>query len=92
MLLSNWEDQIVYGPTKAQDKPDIPVDDSIQQFELAAPLNEALESGLWTQSIIWGPHAPFRDFTQIVEPEEESVSEEKPAGASSGKSPLSRGS
>ncbi len=30
-----------------------------------APVNKALESGAWTQSIIWGPRAPFRDFTQI---------------------------
>lgn len=55
-------------------------DDSIQQYELAAPLNENLESGLWTQSIIWDPRTPFRDFTQIVEPEEEAVPEERPSG------------
>ncbi len=30
-----------------------------------APVNKALESGGWTQSIIWSPRAPFRDFTQI---------------------------
>ena len=30
-----------------------------------APVNKALESGAWTQSIIWSPRAPFRDFTQI---------------------------
>jgi transcription initiation factor TFIID subunit 1, fungi type len=29
------------------------------------PVNKALESGAWTQSIIWGPRVPFRDFTQI---------------------------
>ena len=58
------------------------LDDSIQQYELAAPINEALESGSWTQSIIWGPRAPFRDFTQIVEPEEEVVPEEKASGKS----------
>jgi transcription initiation factor TFIID subunit 1 len=30
-----------------------------------APVNKSLESGAWTQSIIWSPRAPFRDFTQI---------------------------
>jgi hypothetical protein len=30
-----------------------------------APVNKALESGAWTQSIIWSPRVPFRDFTQI---------------------------
>ncbi|KAJ3519520.1 hypothetical protein NM688_g9291 [Phlebia brevispora] len=84
VLLSNWEDQIVYGPPKKDDdeKPKPaprPLDDSIQQYELAAPLNEALESGLWTQSIIWGPRTHFRDFTQIVEPEEEIIPEPQPA-------------
>lgn len=30
-----------------------------------APVNKALESGAWSQSIIWSPRVPFRDFTQI---------------------------
>jgi len=32
---------------------------------LTNPLNKVLESGAWTQSIIWGPNFPFRDFTQL---------------------------
>ncbi len=47
--------------------------------DLTAPLNEGLESGAWTQSIIWSPRAPFRDFTKVVQNEEE-VPEERPAG------------
>jgi hypothetical protein len=29
------------------------------------PVNSALESGLWTQSIIWDRRTPFLDFTQL---------------------------
>ena len=54
------------------------IDESILQYELAAPINEALESGAWTQSIIWSPRTPFRDFTQVVEPEDDTVTEERP--------------
>lgn len=32
---------------------------------LTTPANKALESGAWTQSIIWSPKAPFRDWTQL---------------------------
>ncbi|THV07607.1 hypothetical protein K435DRAFT_709654 [Dendrothele bispora CBS 962.96] len=62
VLLSNWEDQIIYEPditentnsrTNATDK------------NLTTPVNKALESGSWTQSIIWDPDAPFKDFTQL---------------------------
>lgn len=59
VLLSNWEDQIAFEP---ENEPP-PVDPS--RTDLMAPVNKALESGAWTQSIIWGPRAPFRDFTQI---------------------------
>jgi transcription initiation factor TFIID subunit 1, fungi type len=33
--------------------------------DLSTPANKVLESGAWTQSIIWGPNTPFRDFTQL---------------------------
>ncbi|KAH9065639.1 TAF1 transcription initiation factor TFIID subunit TAF1 [Lactarius vividus] len=59
VLLSNWEDQIAFEP---ENEPP-PVDPL--RTDLMAPVNKALESGAWTQSIIWGPRAPFRDFTQI---------------------------
>ena len=59
VLLSNWEDQIAYEPENEPPS----VDPS--RTDLMAPVNKALESGAWTQSIIWGPRAPFRDFTQI---------------------------
>lgn len=33
--------------------------------EIMTPANEVLESGVWTQSIIWDSKTPFRDFTQL---------------------------
>ncbi len=42
----------------------------------AAPVNNALESGTWTQSIIWDSKTPFRDFTQM-EPEEDDEDENR---------------
>ncbi|KAI0308313.1 TAF1 transcription initiation factor TFIID subunit TAF1 [Multifurca ochricompacta] len=59
VLLSNWEDHIAYEP-----KNDPPLVESTQT-DLMVPVNKALDSGAWTQSIIWSPRAPFRDFTQI---------------------------
>ena len=59
VLLSNWEDQIAYEPEND------PPSAEPTRTDLMAPVNKALESGAWTQSIIWGPRAPFRDFTQI---------------------------
>ncbi|KAI9454161.1 TAF1 transcription initiation factor TFIID subunit TAF1 [Lactarius psammicola] len=59
VLLANWEDQIAFEPENEPPS----VDPS--RTDLMAPVNKALESGAWTQSIIWGPRAPFRDFTQI---------------------------
>ena len=47
---------------------------------LTMPLNKALESGAWTQSIIWSPRAPFRDFTQLELNEEEAVQDERHPG------------
>ncbi|KAI0257021.1 hypothetical protein BJV78DRAFT_1357186 [Lactifluus subvellereus] len=59
VLLSNWEDQIAYEPEND------PPSAEPTRTDLMAPVNKALESGSWTQSIIWSPRAPFRDFTQI---------------------------
>lgn len=47
-----------------------------------APVNKGLESGAWTQSIIWGPRVPFRDFTQIeFNNGDDIIPEERPAGS-----------
>lgn len=59
VLLSNWEDQIVYEPVNAFPQHTLP------ENNLTTPANKALESGAWTQSIIWSPTAPFKDFTQL---------------------------
>ncbi|TFY75997.1 hypothetical protein EWM64_g8012, partial [Hericium alpestre] len=59
VLLSGWENQIVYEPEN------VPIHREAPRTDLTTPVNEALESGAWTQSIIWSPRAPFRDFTQI---------------------------
>jgi hypothetical protein len=49
---------------------------------LTNPVNKALESGDWTQSIMWGPKVPFRDFTQLeFNHEDDVVPEERPPGA-----------
>lgn len=59
VVLSNWEDQIMYGPSdKAAGLASAP-------NVVTQPMNKALESGAWAQSIIWDKHTPFRDFTQI---------------------------
>ncbi|KNZ74154.1 Putative transcription initiation factor TFIID 111 kDa subunit [Termitomyces sp. J132] len=80
VLLSNWEDQIVYEPhpSSAGSTPST-------EHNLTTPVNKALESGAWTQSIIWGPNAPFKDFTQLefnheddVNPEERNVETVRP--------------
>ncbi|KAF7339271.1 putative transcription initiation factor TFIID subunit [Mycena sanguinolenta] len=73
VLLSNWEDQIIFEPeNKPPSKPemsDAPVESADLKVHtvnnLTTPANKALESGAWTQSIIWGPRAPFKDFTQL---------------------------
>ncbi|OCH96444.1 atypical/TAF1 protein kinase [Obba rivulosa] len=73
VLLSNWEDQIIYDP---QD--DVPVLNLPNRTDLTTPLNKALDSGVWTQSIIWSPRVPFRDFTQLELNEEDLAQEERP--------------
>ena len=75
MLLSNWEDQIIYSPEAKSAAL------SNNQNSLTTPLNKALDEGSWTQSIIWGPGAPFRDFTQLELNEEDIVQEERQQGA-----------
>ncbi|KAF9502429.1 TAF1 transcription initiation factor TFIID subunit TAF1 [Pleurotus eryngii] len=59
VLLSNWEDQIMYDPAPASQH------SQTTERSLTTPINKVLESGAWTQSIIWSPRAPFRDFTQL---------------------------
>ncbi|KZT08547.1 uncharacterized protein LAESUDRAFT_675751 [Laetiporus sulphureus 93-53] len=73
VLLSNWEDQIVYEPEE-----DSAMGPANNPADLTTPQNQALESGLWTQSIIWSPRAPFRDFTQLELNEEDISVEERP--------------
>ncbi len=76
VLLSNWEDQIVYEPSADQHR-HLPL--SGPEHNLTTPINKALESGSWTQSIIWSPQAPFRDFTQLeLNHENDAVPEERP--------------
>lgn len=73
VLLSNWEDQIIFEPeNKPPSKPEIsdaPAENANLKVpavnNLTTPANKALESGAWTQSIIWDPRAPFKDFTQL---------------------------
>jgi len=71
VLLSNWEDQIIYEPEFTFAQPVAP------EKNLTTPANKDLESGIWTQSIIWSPDAPFRDFTQLEIHDEDLVPEEK---------------
>lgn len=78
VLLSNWENEIMYGPEDVHELPAIK-SETQQDTNLTTPVNAALESGAWTQSIIWSPKAPFRDFTQLELHEEDIVPEEKPA-------------
>lgn len=85
VLLSNWEDQIMYEP-----KMDVDEDGRSHtaadlapttQTSLTNPVNKTLESGDWTQSIIWGPKVPFRDFTQLeFNHEDDVVPEERQPG------------
>ncbi|KAJ6575353.1 TAF1 transcription initiation factor TFIID subunit TAF1 [Mycena capillaripes] len=90
VLLSNWEDQIIFEPeNKPASKPQL--EESVDNIKvpsvnnLTTPANKALESGAWTQSIIWNPRAPFKDFTQLefnheddVIPEERSTETVRP--------------
>lgn len=54
---------------------------TLEDNNLTTPVNKALESGAWTQSIIWSPNAPFRDFIQL-ELNEEDIVEDHPQGSS----------
>ncbi|KAI5897841.1 uncharacterized protein SCHCODRAFT_02610400 [Schizophyllum commune H4-8] len=85
VLLSNWEDQIVYDPESGPTAHSSKAFDMHADTSLNARLNDKVESGAWTQSIIWGPHQPFRDFTQLefnheddVVPEERQVEQTRP--------------
>ncbi|KDR85407.1 hypothetical protein GALMADRAFT_234262 [Galerina marginata CBS 339.88] len=76
VLLSNWEDQIVYEPQQSGHLQPL---STAQENDLTTPINKALESGSWTQSIIWSPKAPFRDFTQLeFNHEDDVIPEERP--------------
>ncbi|KIM19627.1 hypothetical protein M408DRAFT_334323 [Serendipita vermifera MAFF 305830] len=57
--LSTWEDSIMY------DAKTLPKTQPAPRPSLTAPTNTNLESGNWTQSIIWDSKTPFRDFTQV---------------------------
>ena len=70
--ITNWNEKIVWEPTGEDSEPVLPGSD------LSTPLNKALESGVWTQSIIWGPREPFRDFSQLELHEQDLVQEERP--------------
>lgn len=75
ILLSNWEDQIAFEPNEqTHSQESVPADRS-----LTNPTNKVLESGAWTQSIIWNPTVPFRDFTAL-ELNEEEIPEERLPG------------
>jgi len=62
VLLSNWEDQIIYEPDNVENITSRAISN---EKNLTTPVNKVLESGSWTQSIIWDPDAPFKDFTQL---------------------------
>ena len=67
----------MYGPEDVHQLPAIK-SETQQDSNLTTPVNAALESGAWTQSIIWSPKAPFRDFTQLELHEDDVIPEEKP--------------
>lgn len=76
VLLSNWENQIIYEPDDEDGSPSQP---AVSQAGLTNPLNKSLESGVWTQSIIWGSRVPFREFTQLELNDEDLVQEDRPS-------------
>ena len=77
VLLSDWESQIIYDMDTGEHNMDISQDadgpstahaefnPNKKAEEVMTPANEVLESGDWTQSIIWDSKTPFRDFTQL---------------------------
>lgn len=83
ILLSDWESQILYAPENkdcimnGKDTSVVPSSHytpNKKAEEVMTLANETLESGVWTQSIIWDSKTPFRDFTQL-EIKEEPVTE-----------------
>ncbi|KAL5533957.1 hypothetical protein ACEPAG_417 [Sanghuangporus baumii] len=72
VLLSNWEDQIIYEPDYDQGH-----HTSRPKEVVTAPVNHALEDGSWMQSIVWDSKTPFRDFTQLEVDAEDETSEDK---------------
>ena len=46
---------------------------AVKKDTFTTAVNKALESGVWTQSIIWDSKTPFRDFTQIELTPEDSI-------------------
>ena len=93
VLLSDWEEQIIYGPEVKDNgldgvngAADPPAPESHTMLnkkaeEVMTPANATLESGVWTQSIIWDSKTPFRDFTQLELNEEPPPESEPPAVA-----------
>ncbi|CAK5280614.1 unnamed protein product [Mycena citricolor] len=84
--ISNWEDQIIYEPDpQALVKPgtDVIMEDAEKvkapnANNLNTPANKVLESGAWTQSIIWDPRSAFKDFTQMeFNHEDDKIPEER---------------
>ena len=73
--ITNWDEKIIWEPDEGATMSVGPSENN-----LTAPLNKTLETGLWTQSIIWGPREPFRDFTQLELREQDMMQEERPAG------------
>lgn len=53
--LTNWEDQIIWD---AEQTPAV-----TQERSVAIATNALLDSGVWTQAIMWDPKAAYRDFT-----------------------------
>lgn len=74
MNITNWNEKIIWD---ADDN--IPPSVVLPENNLAAPLNKALETGDWTQSIIWGPREPFKDFTQLELEEHDVTQDDRPA-------------
>ena len=91
VLLSDWEDQIIYRPDVKDNgldrvnggaEPPAPQPNGMlnkKAEEVMTPANAILESGVWTQSIIWDSKTPFRDFTQLELDEEPAPEAELPA-------------
>lgn len=73
--ITNWDEQIIWDADEDAAAPAAPPEN-----HLTTPMNKALESGVWTQSIIWGPREPFRDFTQLELHEQDMMQEERQPG------------